>query len=192
MLDLLKSFVRGLTTNQVAKTPAAPVPLADTLRDAVAAAGLSRVGMRETSKNQGPGIGELWEATNYPQGDENREPWCAAFVCWCIMQAILWRGIVAPFKRPRTALAFGFEEWAKVNAVHGVQLLKPHAAVKRGDIIVYSFSHVEIAVADALAGSAQITCVGGNTSTEGSREGDGVYCKPRSRRSIRSIIRLPQ
>lgn len=174
--------------------PAPAVPILRkllTLAEAIAEAAESQLGIRETDgKNRGPGIEKYWAATSYKAGYQNREPWCAAFVCWCIMTAIARLAIVPTFKRPTTAQAFGFEPWATYSDADNVKLVPTTGDIRRGDIIVFSFSHVEIATKDTPKGVNLVECVGGNTNDAGSREGDGVYRKQRHRRSFRAVVRI--
>jgi hypothetical protein len=56
-----------------------------------------------------------------------------------------------------------------------------------GDIIVYEFSHCGIlirAVGDLLEVAE------GNTCPAGSRDGDGVYLRQRSREFVRAVVRI--
>ncbi len=71
------------------------------------------VGVRETSRNQAPEIALFWNDTGYPQGDENREPWCAAFVCYCLAEAARqgWRPKVKAL--PREAAVRYFLDWCR-------------------------------------------------------------------------------
>jgi hypothetical protein len=162
-----------------------------TLAEAIAEAAESQLGVRETEgENRGPGIEKYWAATSYKAGYRNREPWCAAFVCWCILTAISRLGIVPGFKRPTTAQAFGFEGWANYSKSDSVKIVPSTGEIRRGDIIVFSFSHVEIAAKDTPKGNNLVECVGGNTNDAGSREGDGVYRKQRHRRSFRAVVRI--
>ena len=57
-------------------------------REILVALAAAELWVRETSKNQGPGVQKYWAATSYPDGYQNREPYCAAFVCWLIWTAI--------------------------------------------------------------------------------------------------------
>ena len=143
---------------------------------------LGEVGILETSKNQGAGIEKYWSATTYPDGYKNREPYCAAFVCWCVRQA----GLFSAHERPKTARAFGFEEWAKEN---GLKLVLRPSEVKAGDIVVFTFSHVGIATSDSDK-SGNFTAVEGNTDAAGSREGGGVWKKTRNVSAVRSTVNL--
>lgn len=168
-------------------TPHKPSSIAE----GIARAAESQIGIRESEgHNRGPGIEKYWSATSYKTGYQNREPWCAAFVCWCILEALLRLSIKPPFKRPTTAQAFGFEPWATYSDTDNVKLVPTTGDIRRGDIIVHAFSHVEISTKDTPKGVNLVECVGGNTNDAGSREGDGVYRKQRHRRSIRAVVRI--
>mgnify|MGYP003651874603 CR=1 FL=1 len=94
------------------------------------------------------------------------------------------------FERPRTAGAWDFENWAKKQAVQGVDLRKPtNEDIKAGDIVVFTFSHIGLAVADADS-SGYVKTIEGNTNGEGSREGGSVLEKNRHVSKIRSRIRI--
>jgi hypothetical protein len=62
------------------------------------------------------------------------------------------------------------------------------AQIKKGDIVIFTFSHIGLAIEDEKNGS--VRTVEGNTSTSGSREGGGVYLQTRSLSLVRSHIRL--
>lgn len=147
-----------------------------------------QVGFVEESNNQGKDIDKYWGATNYPNGYINREPWCAAFVCWCMSEATQLASLNCEL--PNSARAYDFDEkWAKSqgNLVRVTE--KPAASeIGVGDILVYTFSHVGIAVGESDSG--RITTVEGNTNAAGSREGDGVYQKSRATKIIRSAIKI--
>jgi len=115
--------------------------------------------------------------------------WCAAFVCWCYQEALK-NHPIANLKRPQTAGAWDFENWASQQSK--VALHKPPGSVQAGDIVVFTFSHIGIAVEDESGGF--VTTVEGNTNVKGTRDGggktrDGVYRKHRSKSQIRSVIR---
>jgi hypothetical protein len=115
-------------------------------------------------------------------------PWCAAFVCWLVKEAV--DGEEVKFDRPRTAGAWDFENWAKKQAANGIDLRKPtNEDIKTGDIIVFTFSHIGIAVAD-VDSSGYVKTIEGNTNGEGSREGGSVLEKNRHVSKIRSRIRI--
>lgn len=150
--------------------------------EAFAKAAESQIGQKEVGKNGGPAVRKYQKTTWLPV---KPWPWCAAFVCWCFVQASKEAG--TSLKRPRTAGAWDFENWARKA---GAKLIKPasRTKVKRGDIVIFTFSHIGIAVEDEHKGS--VRTVEGNTNGAGSREGDGVYRKFRPKSKIRSIIRF--
>jgi len=90
-----------------------------------------------------------------------------------------------PFARPQTAGAWDFERWAREQ---GVRMFKPRGVVRAGDIVVFTFSHIGVAIEDQRGTS--VRTVEGNTDEAGSREGGGVYEKTRALSLVRSHIRL--
>lgn len=151
-------------------------------------AALSQVGIRETSRNQGEGIAKYWTATTYPKGYVNREPYCAAFVCWAMREGMNEAGEL-PFSPLRSPVAYDSEKWAFAMEGKGVQLRDISKGVLPGDIFTLrAASHVGIVVADLGNGYAET--VEANTNDAGSREGDGVYRKRRSISSFRNIVRI--
>ena len=136
--------------------------------------------------NCGPRVDE-YKAATWLDADEGW-PWCAAFICWLVREAIEEEDIL--FKRPRTAGAWDFENWAKQQSGKGVELRKPtNEDIKAGDIIVFTFSHIGLAVKD-VDSSGYVTTIEGNTNGAGSREGGSVLEKKRHVSKIRSRIRL--
>jgi hypothetical protein len=154
---------------------------------AIVSAARGEVGVRETSANQGPGIAKYWAATNYKSGYNDRQPWCAAFVCWCVQQS----GIFTEVDRPKSAAAFkggGYEAWARTKAPKVVLSMHP-TQIHAGDLVIFSFSHIGIATTSSdLNGSFRT--IEGNTNAQGSREGNGVWEKSRPLSSVRSSITI--
>jgi hypothetical protein len=76
---------------------------------------LTQIGVRETSNNQGPGIEKYWPATSYPEGYTDRAPWCAAFGCWVLREAMLRNPLLALTEdnRPKSASVADWLLWAK-------------------------------------------------------------------------------
>ncbi len=144
---------------------------------------LGEVGVREHPKNSNTGISvrKYQEATWL---DGTRWPWCAAFICWGFLK-VSKNDISLPFKRPETAAAWGFEDWAEDE---GLRLIKPRGTIKAGDIVMFKFSHIGLAVEDESNG--YVVMVEGNTDVSGSRDGGGVYKKRRATSLIRSHIRI--
>ena len=144
----------------------------------------SQIGVRETKKNGGTKIEEYQRSTWLPIGPW---AWCAAFVCWCVEQTMF--GEKYTFPRPETAGAWDFEKWC-LSVNNSVKLYKPHGGIiKKGDIVVFTFSHIGIAVSD-VDKNGIVQTIEGNTDSDGSREGDGVYRKRRHISKIRSAIRF--
>tara|TARA_R110000744_G_scaffold92056_2_gene178481 strand:- start:627 stop:1247 length:621 start_codon:yes stop_codon:yes gene_type:complete len=136
--------------------------------------------------NCGPKVDE-YKAATWLDADKGW-PWCAAFICWLIREAI--EEDETTFKRPRTAGAWDFENWAKQESTHGVELRKPtNEDIKAGDIVVFTFSHIGIAIAD-IDSSGYVKTIEGNTNGAGSREGGSVLEKNRHVSKIRSRIRI--
>ena len=136
--------------------------------------------------NCGPRVDE-YKAATWLDADKGW-PWCAAFICWLIREAI--EGEEIKFKRPRTAGAWDFENWAKQQVANGIDLRKPtNEDIKAGDIVVFSFSHIGLAVKD-IDSSGYVVTIEGNTNGAGSREGGSVLEKKRHVSKIRSRIRI--
>ena len=136
--------------------------------------------------NCGPRVDE-YKAATWLDADKGW-PWCAAFICWLVREAI--EGEDVKFKRPRTAGAWDFENWAKQQSTNGVELRKPtNEDIKAGDIVVFTFSHIGLAVKDADS-SGYVVTIEGNTNGAGSREGGSVLEKKRHVSKIRSRIRI--
>jgi hypothetical protein len=136
--------------------------------------------------NCGPRVDQYKAATWL---DSNKGwPWCAAFICWLVREAIDEEEVA--FKRPRTAGAWDFENWAKQETTNGIELRKPtNEDIKAGDIVVFTFSHIGLAVKD-IDSSGYVVTIEGNTNGEGSREGGSVLEKKRHVSQIRSRIRI--
>jgi len=151
---------------------------------------LKEVGVEEVDgTNCGPRVNQYKAATNLPP--EEPWPWCAAFVCWVVREAMKATGIkeTATFKRPTTAGAWNLENWS-LKQDNSTQTRKPHRGdIKPGDIVVFTFSHVGFAVGEPDE-EGYVSTLEGNTDTAGSREGGGVFRKRRKLSSIRSRIRF--
>ena len=146
----------------------------------------SQIGIREVTKNQGPGIEKYWAATTYPDGHTNREPYCAAFVCWVVREADGDKKV--PFSLPKSPVAYDIEKWAVANAKKGVTTVARTSAPKPGDIFTLTAaSHVGIIKS---VGKSMVTTLEGNTDGSGSREGDGVYERTRTIASLRKVVRI--
>ncbi len=165
------------------ETVASPVsPGAATLADRLVAILRTKVGVREIPRNsnRGPDV-EMFQRATWLEG--TGWAWCAAFVCWGMLK--LQEEINYPFERPQTAGAWDFENWAKKQ---GLKLFKPADKIRKGDIVIFTFSHIGVATEDEKGG--YVATIEGNTDDDGGREGNGVYEKRRPKSQIRSVIRL--
>jgi len=150
------------------------------------------VGVTEKGRNTGKRIIEYQRATTL---GGTGWPYCAAFVCWCIREwgadpAVLAYLGMTPAKferwRPKTAAAFGFEDWAEKQ---GLEMFGDSEAnqLRTGDIMVFDMSHVGLVTGDR---GGAVNTIEGNTGATGSRDGEGVWAKVRKRSEARTFIRL--
>ena len=146
----------------------------------------SEIGVSEVDgTNCGPRV-NTYKAATWLDADKGW-PWCAAFICWLIREAI--EGEDVKFTRPETAGAWDFENWAKRQSSL-VDLRKPtNEDIKAGDIVIFTFSHIGIAIAD-VDSSGYVKTIEGNTNGVGSREGGSVLEKKRHVSKIRSRVRI--
>lgn len=150
----------------------------------------AEVGVREVDNtNCGVRVDEYKAATwlNPKKG----WAWCAAFVCWVIREALASSGTkqTKTFKRPRTASAWDFENWSIAQDSTTWMRRDPAGDIMPGDIVIFTFSHIGIAVSEPDE-KGNVKTVEGNTDKAGSREGGGVYLKTRNISKIRSRIRF--
>lgn len=155
------------------------------------------VGMVEKTKNRAPWIEKLWPATSYPEGHDNREPYCAAGVAYCVREWLRLDPVRRAFGfvdfskadqwRCKSPAAFGWLTWAREK---GLQVLNPHAILHTGDLAVYSFSHIELVVDDDGTTEGPFIAIGYNTNAAGARDGEGCFEKPRHRGGVKAFIRL--
>ena len=125
----------------------------------------SQIGVREaTGNNDGAQVEAFLKVINLPKGN----PWCAAFVSWVFKQAA--------FTKPRTAWSPALFPLARLT-------LTPKPADVLG---IYSLKLKRIAHCGLVERRQNnwIISIEGNTNTDNSREGDGVYRKWRHIRTI--------
>lgn len=149
----------------------------------------NEVGIEEVDgTNCGPRVNQYKSATNLPAAES--WPWCAAFICWLVREAMNELGIAetATFKRPTTAGAWDFENWSKRQDNTTLTRRSFGSDVRPGDIVIFTFSHIGLAVGTAREGHVQI--IEGNTDKQGSREGGGVFVKTRPLSKIKATIRF--
>lgn len=150
-------------------------------------------GKTEDTRNRAAYIKAYWPATSYPEGYDNREPYCAAAVCYWVREWLKDPEVLAALKmtateadkwRGKSAAAFGWREWANDK---GATILKATDKPRAGDIAVYEFSHIGIVIS---ASGDDFKAIEANTGATGQREGEGVFVKSRNRDAVRSFIRL--
>lgn len=146
------------------------------------------IGVEEKAgTNCGPRVNEYKAATWL--NSKKPWPWCAAFVCWVVREAMKAAKRKFTFKRPRTAGAWDFERWSLAQD-RSTWTKKPHRGdIMPGDIVMFTFSHIGIATSKPDR-NGYVTTIEGNTDSRGSREGGGVFRKRRHVRKIRSRIRF--
>jgi hypothetical protein len=170
--------------------------------DLIASIAEAQTGLHEEPRgsNRGAQIQKFFNADNYDPiagpGDHGY-PWCASFVCW-VIQEFLRRdatGRYADIKAPRTAAAFGLIDWARAQSPR-VQIISPASCSpagipwpKRGDIVVYGFSHCGI-VTWSKPPERFLDAIEGNTDRAGSREGWEVSRKGRKFSTVKAFLRL--
>jgi hypothetical protein len=160
------------------------------LSDALVKIALDEVGTEEIDgTNCGPRVNEYKAATNLPPKES--WPWCAAFVCWCVRAAMRAANVVETvgFKRPTTAGAWDFENWSKRQDQTTQTKREPGNDIKAGDIVIFRFSHIGIAVSSPDY-NGYVETVEGNTDGQGSREGGAVLRKQRHVSKVKTRIRF--
>ena len=144
------------------------------------------IGVEEVDgSNCGPRVNEYKSATTL--NPRASWPWCAAFICWLFKESM--KNSKHSFSRPTTASAWDFENWAR-GENDSVKLQKPHNNdIKSGDIVVFTFSHIGLAIS-GVDSAGYVDTIEGNTDGQGSREGGAVLQKKRHISQIRSRIRV--
>lgn len=162
------------------------------IRQKLTAIAAAEVGIIEAGRNTGKRVRQYQAATNL---DGTGWAWCAAFICWCIKKWGEDPEVLAALKmtaaqfekwRPKTASAFGFEDWAKKNKLL-IMSDSEQNTLHTGDIMIFDMSHIGLVTGDI---ADRVQTVEGNTGPTGGREGDGVWAKDRLRSMARSFIRI--
>lgn len=80
------------------------------------------VGKVEISRNRAPWVQKLWSATDYPNGHQDRQPYCSSGMAYCmrewlkdgeVLTALGLTPDMAERWRCKTAAAFGWGDWAQ-------------------------------------------------------------------------------
>lgn len=141
--------------------------------------------------NCGPRVNQYKAATTLPPDEP--WPWCAAYICFCVREAIKAAGYkeTATFRRPTTASAFNLINWslAQDNTTQTLRPVRNPSQLMAGDIVIFKFSHCGIVTRNPRA-DGKIATIEGNTDSGGSREGGRVWRKTRSVDQIKARIRF--
>jgi len=151
---------------------------------------LTEVGVKEDgTSNRGKRVDDYQRSTWLSTKDWGA--WCAAFMCWCIREAMHAEGIkeTTGFARPQTAGAWDFERWSLAQDATTSTRKPAGMDIKRGDLVIFKFSHIGLAQS-APDSHGIFTTVEGNSNARGSRTG-GMVCEgKRSIDQVRSRIRF--
>lgn len=140
--------------------------------------------------NTGDEIIKYHRSTWMPEeSNQKGYPWCAAFVCWCMTQAVEEQKLE---KKDYVYLGADAKGWEKFAEKRGWGILTNTETALPGDIVTFDFrkdgkaDHIGIVVEDLRK---HILTVEGNTGTGDDRDGDGVFNRERKKNLIRRIIR---
>ena len=133
----------------------------------------SQVGVREkTGRNDGVDVEKYLSVCGLNRG----QPWCAAYVSWCHLQAKI--------SAPKAGYS---PDLFRSHVVYHRNWKKDFPNVEKGMVFGLFFPNLgrvaHVGFIDNEDSKAFYT-VEGNTNQAGSREGDGVYCKKRMKNSI--------
>lgn len=154
------------------------------------------VGFRETSHNRAPWIAKFWTMTWYEDGMLNREPYCAAAVCYWVHIADNESPDLKFRNPPMMPAVKDWVPWAS-KPENGCIVFtwdpKNNYKPSKGDIVVFNWSHIGIVDSDPEHDEDGwfIYTIEANTDEDGSREGNGVFRKKRYLRTCGYFIRLP-
>ena len=174
-LNAILNKLKGGTQSKIEISKISNSPLIDIA--------LTQIDVHETSKNHGEGIEKYWTATSYPEGYADRQPYCAACMCWVARES----GIFTEKERPKSASAFGWESWG--DECKKVKVNRKPSKIHKGEFVIFSFSHIGLATSDS-DNQGNFSTIEANTGPSGGRDGDGVYKKTRNISVVRSTISI--
>jgi len=132
--------------------------------------------------NRGPRVDEMLRVAHCGPGN----PWCAAFVTWCLLKScwdpfsdVPGQGVMYP------ASVVSWVAWAKRSGRHRSAPARGHLGYfdKPGETHIFWISHV-------LWGLEEVETIEGNTNTDGSRDGWEVARRHRMTHSPTGYIDL--
>lgn len=153
------------------------------------------VGKMESSRNRGPAIAKFWTATTYPEGYSNREPYCAAAMCYWLREWLKDPEVLAALKmtatqaeawRCKSARAFDWMGWAEKKGLLVMGDSMSHT-LHTADIMVFDISHIGLVFDDY---KDRVKTIEANTGPVNQRDGEGIFEKDRPREMARCFIRL--
>lgn len=153
------------------------------------------VGEMEVSRNQSPTIKKFWPSTSYPEGYNNREPYCAAAVSYWVDKWLEDPDVLKAFGftkdqaekwRCKSARVFDWPDWAKQKGLLVMSDSQNHV-LHTGDLMVFDMSHIGIVFDDF---DTHVRTIEANTGATGGRDGDGIFEKTRARSLAKCFIRL--
>jgi hypothetical protein len=150
----------------------------------------------EESRNRASWIAKYWPETTYTDGMKQREPYCAAGMCWVLAEWIRRLSALGELKkttgmtgsqaekwRCKSARAFGWQDWAKAK---GLKILPDTAKnVPKGAFMVFDMSHIGIVESDL---GSTVSTIEMNTGATGGRDGDGCFEKTRAKSLAKCFI----
>ena len=139
---------------------------------------LSQVGVKEQGNNNGQAVRQYLKSVGLGSG----YAWCMALVYWAFSQAAEDLGVKNPLIKTGGVL----RQWNEIDPKY-----KHTSVPKVGDIFIMDFGNGSghTGMVTAVNG-ASIATVEGNTNSDGSRNGDGVYERTRIQSSIKGYIRI--
>jgi len=150
----------------------------------------SKIGVRETGPNRGPDVDVFLKTAglNPKEGGAAGFPWCQAFVYWAFNEASRQLGIPNPTPKTAGVLA----HWNAAKTIPSAtrftpkQLLADLSQASAGSLVVYDFGGGlgHIAFIEQCNDDGRLSTVEGNTNTDGSRNGIGVFRLTRRKISI--------
>ena len=150
-----------------------------TLAETTIQIALSYDGVREKGgNNHGPEVEMFQKSIGLVPGD----PWCAAFVCFCIKEAAKRLGVKPRFEYGGSA----YKLWTRNQSLvlpeptENCLFVIDHGLSKKGTRI----GHVGFVVARNQSHNETLETMEGNTNSAGSRDGDGAYHKSREMAEI--------
>lgn len=143
---------------------------------------ISQLGVTEQPKgsNAGPEVKQYLKSVGLGVGN----PWCMAFVYWCVDQACKEMGLKNPLVKTGSVMF-------QYNNTTLRKLPKTSSAIKPGDIGIMSFKGGKGHTFFIKHPGATLWTVEGNTNDEGGREGYEVAIMKRPVSSLHGVIQLP-